>query len=83
MKKVYLSLEEIADMASISVEDLLEIAGREPQVASLLTDVPRGVPSSGIPPDPSMYGKLNKYLFDSDSDMDFDIDQDDEDFDDE
>jgi hypothetical protein len=76
MKKVRLSLEEIADMASISVEELLEIAKHEPRIAMLLADAPRGVPDSGIPPDPSMYGKLNKYISDSDSDEDIDVDSD-------
>ncbi|MDR2116294.1 MAG: hypothetical protein LBP87_07930 [Planctomycetaceae bacterium] len=77
MKNTYLSLEEIADMAAISVEELLEIAGRAPEVALLLDGVPRGVPSSGIPPDPSMYGKLNKYILD-DSDVDQDTNFEDE-----
>ena len=78
MRKIQLSLEEISDMAGISVEELLEISRREPRVAKLLSGVPRGVPDSGIPPDPSMYGKLNLYLSDSDSESDID-DQDDSD----
>jgi hypothetical protein len=66
MKKIQLTLEEIADMAGISVEELLEISRREPCVAALLSNSPRGVPDSGIPPDPSMYGTLDKYLSDDD-----------------
>jgi hypothetical protein len=74
MKKVKLTLEEISDKAGISVEDLFEIARHEPFIASLIAGLPRGEPNSGIPPDPSIYGTLNKYVSDSESEFDFDSD---------
>jgi hypothetical protein len=78
MKRINLTLEEIADMALISVDDLLEIAEREPKVAALIAESPHGTPDSGIPPDPSMYGKLRKFLQEDDDDFD-DLDFDDQD----
>jgi hypothetical protein len=85
MRRSSLTLEEIADMALISTEELLEIAKREPKIASLIAGAPKGTPSSGIPPDPSMYGTVNRYLnsdtdFDSDSDFDVERDRDFDDF---
>jgi hypothetical protein len=74
MKKIQLTLEEISDKAGITVEELLALAKREPLVASLIANAPRGEPNSGIPPDPSMYGKLSKCVLDSELDSEFSLD---------
>jgi hypothetical protein len=60
MRRRVRSLEDAADLAGITVDELLELASTNPRLSEILKGYPQGIPPSGIPLTPSEFDSLWK-----------------------